>query len=95
MMSLIRKNSIRDYRSTDPLIATSIYGKIISRDRFLQILSALHFNDNDTADKNNKLYKLSPVLDFLQQRFRSIFRPFQDLCIDESLVLWKGRLSFR
>ncbi|XP_035734902.1 piggyBac transposable element-derived protein 4-like [Vespa mandarinia] len=30
-----------------------------------------------------------------RKSFNDTFHPFQDLCIDESLILYKGRLSFR
>ena len=40
-------------------------------------------------------YKIKPVVTHLRERFRKIFTPYQNLCIDESLMLWKGRLSFK
>lgn len=39
--------------------------------------------------------KISPIVDLLKTKFSSTFYPFQNLCIDESLILWKGRLSFK
>lgn len=95
-MSQTKKNSMRDYWSTDNLISTPIYREIFSRDRFLQLLAALHFNDNNTqANKDDPLYKIRPIINHFKERIRELFYPFQDICIDESLILWKGRLYFK
>lgn len=45
-----------------------------------------------TADVD-KLYKIREICDKLR-RFQEAFYPFQNLCIDASLLLYKGRLSF-
>jgi hypothetical protein len=76
--------------STDPLLSTPIFTRLMKRDRFFFIMKISHFCDN-----GDKLYKLRYVVDYLRNKFREIFSPFEKLCIDESLVLFKGRLSFR
>ncbi|XP_076049303.1 uncharacterized protein LOC143029976 [Oratosquilla oratoria] len=45
--------------------------------------------------EGDKLAKIRIVLEDIREKFSSKFKPFRDLCIDESLVLWRGRLSFR
>lgn len=38
----------------------------------------------------------SPVIDHLYERFQAVYEPRrQAVCVDESLLLWKGRLIFR
>ena len=54
----------------------------------------LHFVNND-ENNSNKLHKILPIVRHMQERFRQLFKPFQNLCVDESLLLWKGRLSFK
>ena len=44
---IICKPTLKDYWSTDSMIETPIFGKVISRNRFEIILSYLHFNDNE------------------------------------------------
>ena len=39
--------------------------------------------------------KIKPIIDFLNQKFSSTINPGKNLCIDESLMLWKGRLKFK
>ncbi|CAF3360073.1 unnamed protein product [Rotaria sp. Silwood2] len=95
LMAHTKKSRIKDYWSTDPLIATPMFADIMSRDRFHLLLRFLHFNDNEYQPSDDKLHKIKPIIIHLRERFRKILVPYQDLCIDESLMLYKGRLSFK
>ena len=55
----------------------------------------LHFNDNKDQSETDKLFKIRSVVQHLKKKFGRIMIPHRNLCIDESLTLWKGRLSFR
>ena len=69
----------------DPLFCTSIFSAIMSRNRFQLLLKFLHFNNNSNMPEPiDKLFKLRPLLD-----------PARNISIDESLLLWKGRLGFK
>ncbi|UYV79603.1 hypothetical protein LAZ67_17003232 [Cordylochernes scorpioides] len=61
----------------------------------LQVDTLLHFNDNKTQIPGDKLHKLKSVVDHMKSAYKNAFKPFQDVCIDESLVLFKGRLGFK
>ncbi|KAJ8949458.1 hypothetical protein NQ318_007559 [Aromia moschata] len=68
----------------------------MSRDRYLQILRNLHFQDNEMqVPPNNRLHKMGPILELIQRNFKRQLYPFQDVVIDESLILFKGRLHFK
>ena len=100
LMGLIEKPQICNYWSTDPLIATPSFAEAMPRDRFYNLLSFLHINDNEQAvprgDPNfDPLYKVKPIYDVVSSRFRSVYRPTQHVCIDEAMVPWKGRLTFK
>lgn len=95
LMPHVYKGDVNDYWSTDPLIRTDIFGKTMPRDRYLLLLRSLHFADNDTRDRSDRLSVIRPVLSPLLTKFKSFFKPFQNLVIDESLVLFKGRLAFK
>ena len=43
----------------------------------------------------DKLFKLRPLLDHLFEKFQEAYVPSLNSSIDESLLLWKGRLSFK
>ena len=54
----------------------------------------LHFSDNETSESGDRLAKIQPLIDMLQKNFQSLFCP-EDAVIDETLVPWRGRLTFR
>lgn len=53
----------------------------------------LDFVDNYSTNKDSKLYKIAPVIDYYE-KFSSLYYPSQEIVIDESLLKWHGRLSF-
>lgn len=91
LMGQNKKNRIHDYWSTDEIYEQKIFGRLMSRDRFLQLLRLIHFTGNN---KRSKIEKIKPILDLVKNKFKSIFVPFQDLCIHESLS-WEGKLESR
>jgi hypothetical protein len=96
LMGQTRKDSWKDYWSTDPLIVTPIFSQTMSRNRFQQIWTFWHFNDNTTMDNSSeRLFKIQPVLDYFLHKFRTIYRPKQQLSLDEGMIPWRGRLRFR
>lgn len=95
LMPHIRKNTVKQYWTTDPLLETPIFSKIFSQDRYLILRRMLHFDDNVRQNGGDKLYKMRTIIETLRKKFSSIIEPYQNLVIDESLMLWKGRLSFR
>jgi hypothetical protein len=48
LMSRVKKLTIAEYWSKDPLIATPQFTDYLSRDRFLLLLRVLNFNDNES-----------------------------------------------
>lgn len=95
LMGLVRKNSLKDYWSTDPVIQTPFFSALFSLDRFQLLQRALHFADNATANLRDPLNKIRSVFTSLMAGFGQMFIPHRDLCINESLLLWKGWLGFR
>lgn len=93
LQGIVKKPSIYSYHSTNQLISTPFFGKCISRDRFALLLKYLHFTDSE--DASDPTFKFKEVLDILIQRFKSSYVPKQNISIDESLLLWKGRLKWK
>ncbi|KAM9743810.1 piggyBac transposable element-derived protein 4-like [Menidia menidia] len=67
----------------------------MSRNRFQIIWRFLHYNNNASQDVTDKMYKVRPVLDYIVERFKEMYQPAENICIDEGMMLWRGRLSFR
>jgi hypothetical protein len=69
-----------------------MFGKVISLDGFSLILRLLHFADNNRQPPGDRLYRTRPVINYFKSKYQSILYPSQNICIDETLVAWKGRL---
>jgi len=95
LMTRNKKLCISEYWSTDKFLKSDIFGQIMSRNRFFDILKMLHFCDNNITSNTDRLNKIRAILDIIRHKFRESFRPSEKLCIDESLLLFKGRLSFK
>ena len=95
LTGLVHKNRIRDYWSTDPLMSTPIFGQYFKRNRYQDILHYIHFANNEDIARNDRLEKSRPIIDDFKRKFSNCMNPTQNLCIDESLLLWKGRLDFK
>ena len=67
----------------------------MTRDQFLALLTFWHLNDNENVDETNKMFKIEPLFKKLNENFQSTYYPKQQLSVDESMVPWKGRVSFR
>ena len=89
--------SIRNYWSCDQDLNLLLVSNTMSRNRFQQILSNLHLNDNNAMPKDNtdKLYKLRPFIDRLNDNFMTLYNVNEHVSIDESMILFKGRSSLK
>ncbi|CAH1977065.1 unnamed protein product [Acanthoscelides obtectus] len=52
-------------------------------------------SDNETTDRTNRIYKIQPLADGLVTNFQAACIPKKDVCIDETMIPFRGRLSFR
>ncbi|XP_068246492.1 piggyBac transposable element-derived protein 4-like [Palaemon carinicauda] len=62
LMAQLKKYQINDYWSTEEAFATKIFGKLMPRDRFLNLLQCLHFSDNSLPRRNRlQKFKISLI----------------------------------
>lgn len=89
-------NTVSSYRAYwnngDDLRNEMIY-KTMRRNRFEEILRALHFEPDLHAPENNKdkLWKLRPIMDHLKANFLKNFHPTRNLSYDESMIAYYGK----
>lgn len=79
---------------------TPAFGKVMSRKRFTDIWKFLHFCDESNAPDpddplKDRLYKIRPLIEGIIPNFQSAYTPARDISIDESMIPFKGRLSFK
>lgn len=94
-MGLVKMPKIADYWSNDNLFHNNFAKNVMSRNRFEMLLRMFHFNDNLLADTSDKLYKLKPLVNILTANFKSLYVPEEYVCIDETLLPFRGRLGFK
>ncbi|XP_068250307.1 piggyBac transposable element-derived protein 4-like [Palaemon carinicauda] len=84
------------YFTSRESIATLFYRKVMSGRRFDLLQKILHLVDNATiADgPGRKTAKIKPFTDLILKKFRENYIPRKNISIDESLMGWKGNLSW-
>uniref|UniRef100_A0A803JPT4 PiggyBac transposable element-derived protein domain-containing protein n=2 Tax=Xenopus tropicalis TaxID=8364 RepID=A0A803JPT4_XENTR len=99
-MGLIKANSLESYWDTTTVLSIPVFSATMPRNRYQLLLRFLHFNNNATAvppdvPGHDRLHKLRPLINSLSERCGEVYTPSQNICIDESLLLFKGRIAFR
>ena len=101
LMGIISKPRISMYWSTDSFYHTPVFSQVMPRLRFQLLQRFLHFQDNQDPTYNpndpdrDRLFKVRTIVNMIRERFNSVYYPPENLTIDESLVLYKGRLLFK
>lgn len=90
-MGTVKLNRMAEYWSKNYLMNLSPH-LFMSRDRFYLILRALNVQNNNRTES---IFKVKTLIDIFNQTMLSTYYPSKNIAIDESLILWKGRLSFR
>ena len=91
-MGIVQLNNLKDYWSTDETTNFPFFRSLFRRDRFFQIIGMLYVGDPDSTNKRGKI---QPLLDLLCPLFETSFTPSKQIAIDESVITFKGRVSFR
>ena len=72
LMPLVKK-TINNYWSTDEFVLTPIFRKFMSRNRYKEIWTHLHFANNEQQQPNDQLFKLCTVTTDLTRMFLRFF----------------------
>ena len=84
------------YWRTTKWMFTTNFPSVMSRNKFDLMWRYLHLQDNTVpAPAGEKVWKLRWFLDHLTTRFQETYTPYGYATIDESMIKFKGRLSFR
>lgn len=89
--------SWKNYWSLEPVFSVQIVRDTMSRNRFDDILSNLHVNDNSTIPLENKdrTWKLKPMIEKLNTTFGTVYHGTREVSVDESMILFKGRSTMK
>ncbi|XP_047367595.1 piggyBac transposable element-derived protein 4-like [Vespa velutina] len=94
-MELVKLSAIHQYWSNDPYYMQMFPKKVMSRNRFELLLRMLHFLENQNSNGSNRLFKIQPIIDTMETNYQKYYNPSEDICSDESLVPFRGRIIFR
>lgn len=87
-----KMNRLVDYWKVHRLYK-SVFAQYMSRNRFQLILRCLHFAEQENDD--DRMGKCRLIIENFNNTMESIYYPTKHLSLDESMVLWRGRLIFR
>ena len=95
-MGLVNFPQVEEYWATTWPYSNLTFSKVMSRDRFSLLMRFLHLNDSTGYIKKGEpghdpLYKLQPLLEL---NFQAAYIPGRELSVDESMIGFKGRLSW-
>ncbi|XP_068129769.1 piggyBac transposable element-derived protein 4-like [Hyperolius riggenbachi] len=86
------------YWTTNKILSTPFFGSVMSEPRFTLIMKYLHFSNNDEFDEAThpapKLKKIWEIYQLIVANFKAVYVPDRDITVDESLMAYKGRLSW-
>lgn len=93
-MGLDSKPSLKDYWRRLPLYKNDI-SKYLPRNRFELLLRMFHLANNDECPPNDRLHKIQSLVDMMNANFHRCMIPEESICIDETMIPFRGQLSFR
>ena len=94
LMAQVKKPNLQSYWSIRKSLHTPFFSELIPFNRFVLLSKFLHFTNNENLPENDRLRKIAPVLNHLQQNFREVYYPQESVAIDESLIKFRGRLCY-
>ena len=100
-MGILKAPHCSDHWTTEWLYETPGFGKVMSRNRFQLLISCLHFADDASADRDangrhrDPLFKIRKIIDYITAACRTKYYPETWVSVDEQVIGFKGRLSFK
>jgi len=100
-MGIIQLPQISDYWSTNPLYGNNLCRKVMSRNKFQNLLKYLYFHTPNPHLKTpninlqNRTSHFNSILKTIRKKFQENFKLGSKICIDESILMYNGRLIMK
>lgn len=99
-MGIVKLPEAKMYWQQKWLTNVPAFGEVMPRNRFFQILRYLHVSDDAAIvpagqPGYDKLHKIKPLLELLFPNLEKAYNLHKNISIDECMIPWRGRLSFR
>ncbi|GFW98377.1 piggyBac transposable element-derived protein 4 [Trichonephila clavipes] len=98
LQGVVQKPVEQWFWSKRPILSTPFFGKVMGEVRYGLLMKFLHFANNESSsdlDHNTKLKKIREFHNLIVHKFKSVYVPKPDISVDESLIAYKGRLSWK
>ncbi|KAJ2941438.1 hypothetical protein O0L34_g3653 [Tuta absoluta] len=99
-MEIVVRTRLEEYwHVSGDIFSTPGFSAAMSMNRFLLLCKYLHFRSHDGCNPESmtraeeKLFKVQPILDHLNNKFSQLYILTQNVALDESLTTWKGWLD--
>ncbi|KAK3106989.1 hypothetical protein FSP39_004511 [Pinctada imbricata] len=91
---------LENYWSTDERFGDPYVSSILTKTRFMKINQYIHLRDTSNAPGRNDpnydpLFKVRNMIDLILPKLREVYKPGQNLSVDEGMIGFKGRVHFR
>lgn len=94
IMGIHKLPNVKAYWSFDPILRVNAVADTMPAKRYEKITQNLHLNNNENVlphEQYDKLHKLRPVIDLLNENIGKIYSPSSFVTVYESMILFKGR----
>ena len=95
IMSINQLPIVQSYWECGQFIGKEAIRNTMTRQRFKDILRNFYFSDNAKSDKNDKGFKIRPVIDHFSNSFSNAVSNDDLQSVDKHMVKFKGRSSTR
>ncbi|KAF6198130.1 hypothetical protein GE061_007877 [Apolygus lucorum] len=93
-MGGIQNPSFTHYWSSEIMHKSSFFSEVaMTKDRWLGIMQTLHFMGRPSgSEKTEPFFKAGPLVTCFNEQMKKLYVPDRELCVEEPVILWKGRL---
>ncbi|GFW39586.1 piggyBac transposable element-derived protein 4 [Trichonephila clavipes] len=98
LQGVVQKPVEKWFWSKSPILSTPFFGNVVGEVRYGLLMKFLHFANNESSsdlDHNMKLRKIREFHNLVVHKFKSVYVRKPDISVDESLIAYKGRLSWK
>ena len=99
-MGVVKLPEARMYWQQRWLTNVPSFCQVMARNCFFQILRYLHVSDDVNVvpvgmPGHDKLHKIKPLSSLLFPKFECTYELHKNICVDECMIPWRGRLSLQ
>ena len=95
LMGINKLPKIRSYWDSNLFLGNAGFKTTMPSKRFQILNKYFHISDPRQENPTDKLTKIRPLISKLENAFQDVYVPGKNISIDEGLIKFNGRLSFK